>query len=56
MIDIGDAAGGPLFLVVRLADSFQNQTVDLNTHLPLAPAQLDSGAMGHLLWQGVPEE
>ena len=53
MLDVGDAAGGPLFLVVRPAGSSQNQAVALNARLPLAPAQLDGGAMGHPLRRSI---
>jgi hypothetical protein len=53
VFDVGDAAGDPLFLVVRSAGRAQNQAVALNARLPLAPAQLDGGAMGHSLRRGV---
>ena len=48
MLDVGDAVGGPLFLVVHPGSS-HNQAVALNARLPLTPAQLDGGALGHLL-------
>jgi hypothetical protein len=54
MLDVGDAAGGPLFLVVRPAGRAQNQAAALNACLPLAPAQLDGGAMTHSLRRSVP--
>jgi hypothetical protein len=49
VLDVGDATGGPLFLVVRPTGSSQNQAVTLNASLPLAPTQLEGGAMDHLL-------
>ena len=52
-LDVGDAAGGLLFLVVRPACLAQNQAVALDTRLPLAPFQIDGVAMGHSLRRAV---
>ena len=48
-LDVGDAAGGPLFLVVCPDDLAQNKAASLHASLPLAPVQVDGVAMGHSL-------
>ena len=52
-LDVGDAVGGLLFLVVRLAGCAQNQAVSLDASLPLAPVQIDGITMGHSLRRAV---
>ena len=52
-LDVRDAAGGPLFLVVRTDGFAQKQAIALNARLPLTAVQLDGGAMAHSLQRTV---